>query len=121
MKYRRGISNAQSHKVFRPLSNEMPQFGRRPVLDQQCWEINVDDLEGIEGMTERLQSPRDLPVFYDPVSVRSCKSRGREILTEDIKSERQLYFQRPEDNYQSENLLGEKQLNPEYELVLTPR
>ena len=70
----------------------MPQFGRRNVLDQQCWEINVDDLDGMERMTESLQSsvtPKDLPVFYEPVSVKSSPYE-REILTEDVKSERQL-------------------------------
>ena len=67
----------------------MPQFGRRNVLDQQCWEINVDDLGGMERMTESLQSPKDLPVFYEPVSVKSSPYE-REILTEDVKSERQL-------------------------------
>ena len=87
MKHKRGYSNAQSHKVFRTLNNEIPQFGRRNVLDQQCWEVNVDDLDGIEGMTESLKSPKDLPVFYEPVSVKSSPYE-REINTEGIKSER---------------------------------
>ena len=52
----------------------------------------MDDLDGMERMTESLQSsvtPKDLPVFYEPVSVKSSPYE-REILTEDVKSERQL-------------------------------
>ena len=93
MKHKRGLSNAQSHKVFRTLNNEMPQFGRRNVQDQQYWEINVDVLEGMEGvdgveeMNGSSLSPRGLPVFNEPVSVRSSPYE-RDIFTEEVRSER---------------------------------